>query len=222
MNKAVLKSLLEELSNEGAQLVAVSKTRSNEEILQCYNEGVRDFGENRVQELTAKQDSLPKDIKWHMIGRLQRNKVKYIAPFIHLIHSVSSIPLLQTIQKEAVKNNRVIPVLLQLKIADEGTKQGLDALEIETIIQDIHKNHYPNIDCKGLMGMASFTTNEDQLRSEFKSLTGLAQKIMNHYEDFWNEDEIILSFGMSGDFRIALNEGSNMVRIGSLIFGNRS
>lgn len=222
MNRDALHQLLEELDKYGAQLVAVSKTKSNEEIMECYQEGISDFGENRVQELVEKYSTLPDDIRWHMIGRLQRNKVKYIAPFVHMIHSVSSIKLLQAIQKEALKNDRRIPILLQLKIATEGSKQGLEASEIETVVEDIANNAYPNVQCKGLMGMASFTSDEGQLRSEFKTLTGLAQKIIEKRSEIWNEADIVLSFGMSGDYRIALEEGANMVRIGSLIFGSRN
>lgn len=200
---------------EDVELIAVSKTRSNEEILELYNAGHKVFGENRVQELIEKQEVLPKDIQWHLIGHLQRNKVKYIAEFVHLIHSVESERLLKEINKQAKRFERVIPCLLQIKIAEEETKFGLDKEEAENILKT-YKEKFENVQIIGVMGMATFTDDMEQVRREFKSLK-------NVYDQFQTlDDDIqILSMGMSGDYELAIEEGSNMVRVGSAIFGER-
>jgi PLP dependent protein len=198
-----------------ATLVAVSKTKPVEDILELYNLGQRDFGENYVQELVDKYDQLPKDIRWHFIGHLQSNKVKYIAPFVHLIHGVDSLSLLKEINKQALKNNRVINCLLQIHIAKEETKFGFNEKELQEIITQIkHELHeFKNIRVIGFMGMASFSDDKDLVRNEFRTL-----KIM-----FDANDQLsTLSMGMSGDYKTAIEEGSNMVRIGSLLFGERN
>ncbi len=203
-------SLLAELNGK-VLLVAVSKTKPIEDIQALYDLGQRDFGENYVQELVDKEMVLPKDIRWHFIGHLQSNKVKFIASFVHLIHGVDSINLLKEINKEAIKNNRVIDCLLQIHIASEETKFGLDAAELKAAIDD--SNNYKNVRIAGLMGMASFSDNLNLVRSEFKTL----QSLYKQHPSF-----SILSMGMSGDYSIAIQEGSNMVRIGSLLFGERN
>ena len=210
INTEKYQSLLSELNGKAA-LVAVSKTKPIEDIQGLYNLGQRDFGENYVQELVDKEMVLSKDIRWHFIGHLQSNKVKYIAPFVHLIHAVDSINLLKEINKEAIKNNRVIDWLLQIHIASEETKFGLDATELNAIIAD--SNNLKNVRIAGLMGMASFSDNLNLVRSEFKTL----QSLYKQHPSF-----SILSMGMSGDYAIAIEEGSNMVRIGSLLFGQRN
>lgn len=205
-----------------ATLVAVSKFKSIDDIRVLYDLGQRDFGENFVQELALKYEALPKDIRWHFIGHLQRNKVKYIAPFIHLIHGVDTEKLLAEINKEGAKNNRVIDCLLQVHIADEETKFGFDSMELgelTTRIFNTNSTNYPNyanVSIRGLMGMASFTENKDKVRNEFKKLHSL-YSTLNLKPSTFN----LLSMGMSGDYTIALEEGSNMVRIGSLLFGAR-
>jgi hypothetical protein len=193
-------------------LVAVSKTKPIADLLEVYNAGHRDFGENYVQELVDKQAQLPLDIRWHFIGHLQSNKVKYIAPFVHLVHGVDSFKLLQEINKQASKNNRVIDVLLQIHIAKEETKFGLDAQELKEILEHPQLPQLQNIRIKGLMGMASFTPDESVIREEFRSIKSLA--------DEWLPGSV-LSIGMSSDYRIAIEEGSTIVRIGSSIFGKR-
>ena len=210
INTEKYQSLLSELNGKAA-LVAVSKTKPIEDIQGLYNLGQRDFGENYVQELVDKEMVLSKDIRWHFIGHLQSNKVKYIAPFVHLIHAVDSINLLKEINKEAIKNNRVIDCLLQIHIASEETKFGLDATELNAIIAD--SNNLKNVRIAGLMGMASFSDNLNLVRSEFKTL----QSLYKQHPSF-----SILSMGMSGDYTIAIEECSNMVRIGSLLFGQRN
>lgn len=215
-NAALLK---ESLEKQNVTLVAVSKTKPNEMIQELYNEGFRIFGENRAQELVEKYESLPKDIKWHMIGNLQKNKVKYIAPFVTLIHSVSSLSLLQTINKEAFKHDRKIDILLQLKIAEEDTKSGLSKADVRDIIQDLNSGAYSSINIVGFMGMATFTDDMDQVRGEFQQLISSAQSIVNNSN--LKIDNPIYSMGMSGDYKVAIEEGSNMVRIGSLLFGSR-
>lgn len=200
-----------ELDGANITLVAVSKTKPVEDILELYELGQRDFGENYVQELVDKQASLPTDIRWHFIGHLQSNKVKYIAPFVHLIHGVDSVKLLKEINKEAGKNNRVIDVLLQVYIAQEETKFGLDEEELKIVLNESESlNH---ISIKGLMGMASFSDDLQKVRGEFQQL----KNMFNQYPRF-----SILSMGMSGDYKAAIEEGSTMVRIGSLLFGARS
>lgn len=211
----IFNQIQEDLKTTDATLVAVSKTRSNEEIMSIYNLGQRIFGENRVQALTEKYDSLPKDIEWHLIGHLQKNKVKYIAPFVSMIHSIDSFELAQTVDKHAQKNERTIDILVQLKIAEEISKFGLDERHISNIIDDMKKLEHIRI--RGLMGMASFTSNEDQVRSEFKQLKSIFDKIKQTAFREKNTFDV-LSMGMSGDYKIALSEGSTMVRIGSLLF----
>ena len=202
---------------EKATLVAVSKTKPNEDILEAYNAGQRVFGENKVQEMTQKWEDLPKDIEWHMIGHLQRNKVKYMAEFVSLIHGVDSFRLLKEINKQGAKYNRVIPCLLQMHIAEEDTKFGLDFNELNTIIKSDEFNALKNVAVKGVMGMATFTDNESQVRKEFKALKSIFEELKISLP---NID--ILSMGMSGDYHIAIEEGSTMVRIGSSIFGSRN
>ncbi|MGV0996145.1 YggS family pyridoxal phosphate-dependent enzyme [Empedobacter falsenii] len=197
-------------------LVAVSKTKPVEDLQEAYAAGMRDFGENKIQEMCDKYEVLPKDIRWHMIGHVQTNKVKYMAPFVHLIHGVDSLKLLKEIHKQAEKNNRVIDVLLQQFIADEETKFGLDQEEIQQIMQE-EVQHLPNVRVVGLMGMATFTEDENQIREEFRSLKSNFDSLKNNFENL-----TILSMGMSGDYQIAIEEGSTMVRIGSSIFGHRN
>lgn len=182
-----------------------------------YDEGQRIFGENRVQELMEKYDKLPGDIAWHLIGHLQSNKVKYIAPFVAMIHSVDSLSLLQEINKQAAKNNRVIPVLLQFHIADEDSKFGLDEIEADKLIASDEYKVMQNIQIAGVMGMATFTDNEMQIRNEFKHLSTIFNNLKNKY---FSTDENFreISMGMSGDFELAISEGSTMVRVGSILF----
>ncbi len=194
-------------------LVAVSKLKPASDIEQMYALGHRDFGENYVQELVDKQAQLPHDINWHFIGHLQSNKVKYIAPFVHLIQGVDSVKLLAEINKQAAKNNRIINVLLQVHIATEDTKFGFNEIEI----LDVNVEDYPNVNIIGLMGMASFTENTKQVQQEFEYLKMLFEKIKKEK----NIELKYLSMGMSNDYELAINCGSNMVRIGSLLFGNR-
>lgn len=198
-------------------LVAVSKTKPNEDILEAYSTGHRIFGENKVQELTTKHDSLPKDIEWHMIGHLQRNKVKYIAPFVHLIHGVDSFKLLKEINKRAAQNNRTINCLLQIHIAQEQTKFGFSEDEVIELLNSDEYKQLKNIKVIGLMGMATFTDNQNQVRSEFKSLKTLFSALLTQHPTLNT-----LSMGMSGDYQIAIEEGSTMVRVGSSIFGKRN
>ncbi len=202
------------------QLIAVSKTKPNEDIIQAYQVGQRVFGENKVQEMAHKYESLPKDIQWHLIGHLQTNKVKYIAPFVTLIHAVDSLKLLKEIDKEAKKNNRVIDCLLQFFIASEETKFGLTFEEATEILESKEFIEMENVRIVGLMGMASFVEDEEQIRDEFRTLYNYFQVIKSHHFKF-NADFKELSMGMSGDYAIAIEEGSTMVRIGSSIFGGR-
>lgn len=197
-------------------LVAVSKTKPVEDLQEAYDAGIRDFGENKIQEMCDKYEVLPKDIRWHMIGHVQTNKVKYMAPFVHLIHGVDSLKLLKEINKQAEKNNRVIDVLLQVFIADEETKFGLDADELNDILSNEIQNLH-NVQVIGVMGMATFTANEDKIRDEFKTLKNLFD--VHHQK---HPEMKIISMGMSGDYQIAIEEGSTMVRIGSSIFGHRN
>jgi pyridoxal phosphate enzyme (YggS family) len=201
---------------EHVTLVAVSKTKPVDEILEAYDAGQRDFGENKVQEMTEKWEQMPKDIRWHMIGHVQRNKVKYMAPFVHLIHGVDSLKLLNEINKQAAKNNRVIQCLLQVYIAKEETKFGFDPEEISLLLESDEFKKFKNIKVTGLMGMATFTENEKQIESEFHFIKSFFDQLKNKYG--MNE----LSIGMSGDYPIALKHGSTMVRIGSAIFGERN
>ncbi|MFN5982146.1 MAG: YggS family pyridoxal phosphate-dependent enzyme [Fluviicola sp.] len=205
---------------ENVTLVAVSKTKPAEMILELYNSGQRVFGENKVQELCDKYEVLPKDIEWHLIGHLQTNKVKYIAPFVSLIHAVDSLKLLQEINKEALKNNRVINCLLQFLIAQEDTKFGLNFDEAEVILQSKEFVEMHNIKVVGVMGMASFTDNKELIEDEFRTLYNYFHLIKSHYFKY-NSDFKEISMGMSGDFEIAIEEGSTIVRVGSSIFGER-
>lgn len=217
--KENIKRLQDELS-EQVTIVAVSKTHSNETILEAYNAGHKIFGENRVQELLPKYEALPKDIEWHLIGHLQRNKVKYIAPFVSLIHSVDSFRLLREVNKQGERNNRVIHCLLQMHIADEESKFGLSAEELHEILKSPDLANLKNMSIDGLMGMATFTEDMEQVRKEFKGLANIYKDVKATY--FANDPQFhILSMGMSGDYRVAVEEGSNLLRIGSLIFGER-
>ena len=200
-------------------LIAVSKTKPVEDILELYHLGQRDFGENYVQEMVDKQAQLPNDIRWHFIGHLQSNKVKNIASFVHLIHGVDSLKLLQEINKQAVKNNRVINCLLQVYIAREETKFGLDENELSNLMENMETGELSNIRVTGFMGMASFSDDMELVRSEFKNLKRLFDKY--HQPQTSNLKPQILSMGMSSDYKIAIEEGSTMVRIGSLLFGER-
>lgn len=201
-------------------LVAVSKTKPASAISDAYEVGQRVFGENKVQELVDKYEQLPKDIEWHLIGHLQTNKVKYIAPFVALIHAVDSLKLLVEINQQAKKNNRIIDCLLQFRIAQEETKFGLTFEEAEQILQSREFIEMENVRIVGLMGMASFVGDEVQISDEFRNLNNLFHVIKSHYFKY-NTDFTILSMGMSGDYKIAIAEGSNMIRVGSSLFGNR-
>lgn len=198
-------------------LVAVSKTHGEPEIMEAYNAGQRAFGENKVQELVRKWEALPKDIEWHMIGHLQRNKVKYLAGFVSLIHGVDSQRLLEEIDKRAGTHNRIIDCLLQVHIARESSKFGFDEKELEGVLQEGVLSSLPNVRIRGLMGMATFSDDPELVASEFRYLKSLFDRLMAG-----REHADILSMGMSGDYRIAIGEGSTMVRIGSSIFGERN
>lgn len=212
-------SISENIKNIKAQLpehvtlIAVSKTKPNDMLLEAYNAGQRNFGENYVQELVDKHEQLPKDINWHFIGHLQSNKVKYIAPFVYLIHGVDSFSLLKEINKQAQKNNRVINCLLQIYIAQEETKFGLDFNEASQILNSAEFKELKHISIKGFMAMASNTDDKVQIKKEFKSLKTFSL----HFPDYK-----ILSFGMSSDYKLAIEEGSTMIRVGSSIFGERN
>jgi pyridoxal phosphate enzyme (YggS family) len=216
IDKEKYNAILTELGTK-AQLVAVSKTKPAEDIKELYDLGQRDFGENYVQELVDKQATLPADIRWHFIGHLQSNKVKYITPFVHLIHGVDSLRLLKEIDKQAARSGRVITCLLQVFIAREETKFGLDEQELAEVMQSA--GDLKNVSVAGLMGMASFTEDPEKIRSEFRTLRSL-------FDKYFPSAAVpaipsILSMGMSGDYKVAVQEGSNMVRIGSLLFGKR-
>ncbi len=216
-----LKVLRQELDQVSVQLIAISKTKSNEDILEAYAAGQKAFGENQVQELTDKYEALPKDIEWHMVGHLQRNKVKYIAPFVTLVHSVDSLRLLEEIDKQGSKIGRVIDCLLQVYIADEDTKFGLGHDEIIELLRSEHYTAMKNIRIVGLMGIATNTDNEKVIRSEFYELKMLFDGVKISF--FRKEDSFnTLSMGMSSDYKIAVEQGSNMVRLGSSIFGKRT
>ena len=201
---------------EGVTLVAVSKTKPNEALQEAYEAGQRVFGENKVQEMVQKWETLPKDIEWHMIGHVQRNKVKYMAPFVSLIHGVDSFRLLKEINKQAEKHNRVINCLLQMHIAKEETKFGLDDEELEALLTDSEFSNLKKVRIVGLMGMATFTENQNQIQSEFAYLKSKYDWVSKQLQGINT-----LSMGMSGDYAIAIDEGSTMVRIGSSIFGSR-
>ncbi|MBX7094871.1 MAG: YggS family pyridoxal phosphate-dependent enzyme [Flavobacteriales bacterium] len=202
---------------EYVTLIAVSKTKSNEEIMEAYAAGQRDFGENYIQELCAKAELLPKDIRWHAIGHLQSNKVKYIAPFVHLIHGVDSLKLLQEIDKQAKKNNRIIPCLLQIYIASEESKFGLSEEEAITLLKSDAFQALNNVNITGVMGMASNTDDIQKIKSEFQGLKRTFEQLKSIKETI-----SIISMGMSGDYLLAIEEGSTMIRVGSKIFGERN
>jgi pyridoxal phosphate enzyme (YggS family) len=218
VNKKAYEQLIADLGSHHAALVAVSKTKPIEEIKELYDLGQKDFGENYVQELVEKQSRLPNDIHWHFIGHLQSNKVKQLSPFIHLIQSVDSFKLLKEINKLAEKNNRVIDCLLQVHIAQEETKFGLDEKELDEIFitNAGELNELKNVRITGLMGMASFTDEMEKVRNEFRHLKSIFDRYKTHNPQFTT-----LSMGMSSDYSFAVEEGSNMVRIGSLVFGDR-
>lgn len=203
-------------------LVAVSKTKPVADLMEAYNAGQRIFGENKIQEMTDKWEIMPKDIEWHMIGHVQTNKVKYMAPYVSLIHGVDSLKLLREINKQAAKNNRVIDCLLQVYIAEEESKFGLDEQELEEMLKQVQhdKDNFKNIKIVGLMGMATFTENQNQIEKEFKHL----KTIFDKYSKLNTENCQLntLSMGMSGDYQLAISCGSTMVRIGSSIFGSRN
>ena len=219
VNKETYQQIKAELDSKKITLVAVSKTKPVEDILELYNLGQRGFGENYVQELVDKAAQLPKDIRWHFIGHLQTNKVKLIAPFVQLIHGVDSLKLLKEIDKEGEKNNRVIDCLLQVHIAQEETKFGFNEEELNLTISQFGDLKMKNARICGLMGMASFTENMNMVREEFKKL----KEIFNHYTELVTRNSKLatLSMGMSSDYTIAIEVGSTMVRIGSLLFGER-
>lgn len=217
VNKEAYKQIHDELRLAKITLVAVSKTKPVEDILELYELGHRDFGENYVQELVEKASKLPTDIRWHFIGHLQTNKVKQLVPFIYLIHGVDSLKLLKEINKQAQQANRVVDCLLQAHIAQEETKFGFDENELTELLDNFSKYQLNNTRIKGLMGMASLTDNMNQVRTEFVQLKNLFQKIQASHPELQ-----ILSMGMSPDYKIAIEEKSNMVRIGSLLFGKRN
>lgn len=204
---------------QNVTLVAVSKTKPVSDLMEAYEAGQRIFGENKIQEMTDKWEAMPKDIQWHMIGHVQTNKVKYMAPYVSLIHGVDSLKLLQEINKQAAKNNRVIDCLLQVYIAEEESKFGLDEEELSEVLKHVQqdKNEMNHIRIVGLMGMATFTNNQSQIKKEFSRLKIIFDSIAIHNSQF-----TILSMGMSGDYELAIECGSTMVRIGSSIFGNRN
>ncbi|SRX55629.1 YggS family pyridoxal phosphate-dependent enzyme [Aequorivita sp. CIP111184] len=206
---------------ENVTLVAVSKTKPVSDLMEAYNQGQRVFGENKIQEMESKWQEMPKDIQWHMIGHVQRNKVKYMSPFVSLIHAVDSLKLLKEINKEAEKNERSIDCLLQIKIAEEDSKFGMDKGDAAKLLASEELKKLQNVKIVGLMGMATFTDDEKQISEEFQKL----QKIYNEFKiqsrEFGTELKI-LSMGMSGDYKIAIANGSNMVRVGSAIFGERN
>ncbi len=223
VNRPVWEELTQEMTAAGATLVAVSKTKPSSDIQELYDLGQRHFGENYVQELVAKHEELPKDIIWHYIGHLQSNKVKYLAPFVHMIHAVDSFKLLEEINKQAAKHNRTIDVLLQMYLAEEETKFGMDEKEILSLLDyyTAQRSQLQNVRICGLMGMASNTDNEQQISDEFHRLCNF----FTHLADttFFNQPHFaVKSIGMSSDYKLALARGGNMVRIGSMLFGSRN
>ena len=201
---------------ENVTLVAVSKTKPVSDLMEAYNAGQRVFGENKIQEMTEKCEQMPKDIQWHMIGHVQTNKVKYMAEYVSLIHGVDSLKLLQEINRQASKHNRIIDCLLQIYIAEEESKFGLDENELNEILHFVQNDKIQNIKVVGLMGMATFTDNQTQIKKEFQHLKSIFNKFTTHNSQFTT-----LSMGMSGDYKLAIECGSTMVRIGSSIFGGR-
>ena len=224
VNRQTYHNIIRELQSNNITLVAVSKTKTVEEIMELYELGHRDFGENYVQELTEKHFVLPKDIRWHFIGHLQSKKVKYISSFVHLIHGVDSIKLLMELNKQGMRHKRTIDCLLQVHIAQEETKFGLSEQEIDELFSTLPGyeavDGFTNVKIKGLMGMASLTNDESKIRAEFKYLSSLFDKYTQ--KQTAHAKMQILSMGMSSDYKIAIEEGSSMVRIGSLIFGERT
>jgi len=216
-----LKHFNQELAGSNCRLIAVSKTKPEEMIIEAYNQGHRIFGENKVQDLSLKAQNLPKDIEWHMIGHLQRNKVKYIAPFVRMIHSVDSLRLLTEINKQARNNDRIIDCLLQVHIAQEETKFGLSDQELFELVGTPEICELENIRIVGLMGMATYTDAEAQIRSEFRNMLELFNKVKRDIS-IPNVDMKELSMGMTSDYKIAIEEGSTLVRIGTAIFGLRN
>ena len=215
---SIKQNLLKIKSNlpENIALVAVSKTKPVTDLMEAYNAGQRIFGENKIQEMTEKWEQMPKDIQWQMIGHVQTNKVKFMAEYVSLIHGVDSLKLVQEINKQAQKHNRVIDCLLQIYIADEETKFGLDQNELDELLQQVQQEKLNNIKIVGLMGMATFTENKEQIKKEFLNLKSIFDKFKIHNSDF-----SILSMGMSGDYQLAIDCGSTMIRIGSSVFGGR-
>lgn len=217
----LLQSFQQKLNNKGCTLVAVSKTKPVQDLEEAYQAGQRHFGENKVQELVGKYEEMSKDIHWHMIGHLQRNKVKYLAPFVHLIHGVDSLRLLKEIDKQGRKNERVIDCLLQVHIAKEESKFGFDEEELTALLADQEFTELEFVRIKGLMGMATFTENDASIRSEFAGLKALFDQIKERFTGK-NIQMEVLSMGMTNDYEIAIEEGSTMLRIGSAIFGTRN
>lgn len=197
-------------------LVAVSKTKPVSDLMQAYDAGQRIFGENKIQEMTSKWEEMPKDIKWHMIGHVQTNKVKYMAPFVSLVHAVDRLKLIKEINKQAEANNRVIDVLVQVKIASEDSKFGMPVPDVIALFENKVLENYPHVNVKGLMGMATFTDDQKQVAAEFELLEGLFIRFRE------SENLSILSSGMSGDYQLAIDHGSTMIRVGSSIFGARN
>ncbi len=217
--KANIDKLREEIGDK-VKIVAVSKFHPSDEIMEAYNDGQLLFGESRVQELESKQPELPKDIEWHFIGSLQRNKVRFIAPFVDMIHSLDSERLMKEIDKRAAQNNRVISCLLQLHVADEATKSGFSPDECRAFLESNNWKNYSNVKIVGVMGMATFTDDSEQVRNEFKEIKSLFKEFK---EKHFKEDESFkeVSMGMSGDYHIAIEEGATIIRVGTLIFGER-
>ena len=206
---------------EGVKLIAITKTKPGEDILEAYHAGHKIFGENKVQELVSKYETLPKDIEWHMVGHLQTNKVKFIAPFVHLIHGVDRSKLFKVIDKEGRKNNRILDILLQFHIASEETKFGFNLQEADELLNSEPFKNSEYVRIRGVMGMATFTEDMNQVKSEFKELVSIFNKLKKKY--FSNDPGFKeISMGMSNDYQVAIEEGATMVRIGSLIFGKRN
>ncbi len=218
--KKSINEIINYLKGSNTRLVAVSKTKPASAIMEAYDTGHRVFGENKVQELTEKADQLPKDIEWHMIGHLQRNKVKYMASFVTLIHAIDSFKLLKEVNKQAKNNDRVIECLLQIHIAEEDTKFGLDENEVIDLLKSDELQTLENVKIVGLMGMATFTENQEQVRREFKHLKNIFELAKSTNSK--NVEIKELSMGMSGDYKIAVEEGSTLIRVGSSIFGERN
>lgn len=212
-----IKQYRQQLSDE-ITLVAVSKTKPLEDIREAYEAGQRDFGENKIQDMVDKYEELPKDIRWHMVGHVQGNKIKYMAPFVHLVHGIDKPKRLKELNKEAAKNDRCIDCLLQIHIAEEDTKFGFDMDEAMEVMKNKPEEKYPNVRIRGLMGMATFTENEQQVRNEFRGLKSFFDKLLIELNP---KDFNTLSMGMTSDYQLAIDEGTNMIRIGTDIFGKR-